>query len=157
MYTSPIERLANPKARSILSIKIAVAVVVVLISSFSGCGEPQAPPVKKDTGIINKVADDIGEAEPGTEQADLQAKNIAGVYGFAVSEAAQMQIKPAIEMYRAETGEYPKDYDEFMDKIIKRHGIKLPVLPGKRQYKYDVKNHKLIVVEKEQTEKEQTE
>ena len=39
-----------------------------------------------------------------------------------------------------------------MEKIIKRHKIELPVLPGKRQYQYDVENHELIVVEKEQTE-----
>ena len=158
MYTSPIERLANPKARSILSIKIAVAVVVVLISSFSGCGEPQqAPPAKKDTGIIGKVTQDIGEAESGAEQADLQAKGMLaapGAYGFAVSEISKGQIKQAVELYRAETGEYPKDYDEFMNKIIKRHNIELPVLPGERQYQYDVKAHELIVVEKEQTEDE---
>ena len=55
-------------------------------------------------------------------------------------------------MYRAETGEYPKDHDEFMNKIVKRHGIQLPVLPGGRQYQYDVENHELIVVEKEQAE-----
>ena len=156
MYQLPTERLVISKAPLTLAIKLAVT--LVLFSSFSGCGEPQqAKPAKKDTGIINKVTDDIGEAKPGAEEADMQAKGLGGVYGFAVSEAAQMQMKPAIEMYRAETGEYPKDYDEFMDKIIKRHGIKLPVLPGERQYQYDVKNHKLIVVEKEQTEKELTE
>jgi len=156
MHQLLTERLVVFKTPLTFAAKLAVT--LVLFSSLSGCGEPQqAKPAKKDTSIINKVTDDIGEAKPGAEEADMQAKGLGGVYGFAASEAAQMQIKPAIEMYRAETGEYPKDYDEFMDKIIKRHGIKLPVLPGERQYQYDVKNHKLIVVEKEQTEKEQTE
>ena len=120
----------------------------------------QAAPAKKDTGIMGKKTQEIGEAKPGAEQADLQAKGMLaapGAYGFAVSEISKGQIKQAVNLYRAETGNYPKDYDEFMEKIIKRHKIELPVLPGKRQYQYDVENHELIVVEKEQTEKEKTE
>ena len=136
-----------------LNLLSAFALMIVFLSGFSGCQEPQAAaPPKKDTGIINKVTQDIGEAKPGIEETDMQGKGLGGVYGFAASEAAQMQIKPAIKMYRAETGEYPKDHDEFMNKIVKRHGIQLPVLPGGRQYQYDVENHELIVVEKEQTE-----
>ena len=33
-----------------------------------------------------------------------------------------------------------------MEKIIKRNGIKLPVLPGDWQYQYDVANHELLIV-----------
>lgn len=127
-------------------------VMIVFVSCFIGCQEPQAAPPKKDTGIINKDTQDIAEADPDAQQADMSAKNIAGAYGFAVSEVSKNSIKQAVEMYRATNGEYPKDHEEFMSKVIKQNGIKLPVLPGGRQYQYDVKNHELIVVEKEQTE-----
>jgi len=90
-----------------------------------------------------------------SEQADLQAKGLLagpGAYGFAVSEISKGQIKQAVEMYRASNGSYPKDFDEFMNKVIKPNRIELPVLPGGRQYQYDVEKHELIVVEKEQAE-----
>ena len=136
-----------------LNLLSAFALMVVFLSCFSGCQEPQAAaPPKKDTGIINKVTQDIGEAQPGAEQADLQAKSAAGAYGFAVAETSKLQIKQAVELYRAANGSYPKDHEEFMSKIVKQNGIQLPVLPGGRQYQYDVENHELIVVEKEQTE-----
>ena len=127
--------------------------MLALALCFSGCQESQtATPPKKDTGIINKATQDIGEAAPEDQRADMSAKNIAGAYGFAVSEVAKNSIKQAVEMHRATNGEYPKDHEEFMSKVIKQNGIKLPVLPGGRQYQYDVKNHELIVIEKEQTE-----
>ena len=136
-----------------LSLLSAFAIMVVFLSCSSGCQEPRtAAPPKKDTSIINKVTQDIGEAKSGAEQADLQAKSAAGAYGFAVAETSKLQIKQAVELYRAANGSYPKDHEEFMSKVIKQNGIQLPVLPGGRQYQYDVENHELIVVEKEQTE-----
>ena len=136
-----------------LSLLSAFAIMVVFLSCSSGCQEPRtAAPPKKDTSIINKVTQDIGEAKPGAEKADLQAKSAAGAYGFAVAETSKLQIKQAVELYRAANGSYPKDHEEFMSKVIKQNGIQLPVLPGGRQYQYDVENHELIVVEKEQTE-----
>ena len=71
-----------------------------------------------------------------------------GSYGFAISQISKMKIKHALEMYRAVEGDYPKDFDTFMSEIIKKNGIELPVLPGGRQYQYDVDKHELIVVEK---------
>ena len=45
------------------------------------------------------------------------------------------------------SGHFPKDYDEFMTQIIKANNIQLPVLPGGKQYQYDVENHRLVVVD----------
>ena len=88
-----------------LSLLSAFAIMVVFLSCPSGCQEPRtAAPPKKDTGIINKVTQDIGEAKPGAEQADLQAKSAAGAYGYAVSETSKLQIKQAVELYRAANG-----------------------------------------------------
>ena len=157
MYQPLSERLATSKAPLTLLIKLSVA--FVLVSSFTGCQKPAppAPPAKKNTGILKEYTQEISEAKPGAEQADLQAKGMLaapGAYGFAAAELAKIEVKHAVELYRAETGEYPKDFDTFMNKIILQHGIKLPVMPGERQYQYDVENHVLIVVEKEQSENE---
>ena len=136
-----------------LSLLSAFAIMVVFLSCSSGCQEPRtAAPPKKDTSIINKVTQDIGEAKPGAEQADLQAKSAAGAYGYAVSETSKLQIKQAVELYRAANGSYPKDYEDYRRIGVNHNGLQLPVLPGGRQYQYDVENHELIVVEKEQTE-----
>ena len=57
-----------------------------------------------------------------------------------------MGIDHAVRIFHATEGRYPKDYDEFMQKVIKANNINLPVLPGGAKYQYDVENHKLVVV-----------
>ena len=57
-----------------------------------------------------------------------------------------MYVEHALDLFNASEGRYPKDYDEFMTRIIKANNIKLPVLPGQWKYAYDVENHKLEVV-----------
>lgn len=129
------------------------SITVGLTVLASGCGDPVAKKEKKKPEpIFNKKNQDIAEAAPNAKQADLSAKGPSvalGTYGFAISQISKMEIKRALEMYRAVEGEYPKDFDTFMNEVIKKNGIQLPVLPGGRQYQYDVGKHELIVVEKE--------
>ncbi len=42
---------------------------------------------------------------------------------------------------------YPKDFDEFMNEIIKPNNIALPRLPHYQEYGYDANEHKLIILE----------
>jgi hypothetical protein len=74
-------------------------------------------------------------------------------YGPILERAVLPQVNHAVDLFHAAEGRYPKDYDEFMSRIIKtpEGTIKLPVLPGDKRYAYDVKNHTLIVVEKTTT------
>ena len=136
-----------------------------LLFIFAGCGQPSAEkfptPEKKDKGpkkeVINQVTDDIGEFDANAgevKEADMQVKSnsgplsaYSGAYGYAVSATAKMKITQAVEMFRATEGRYPKSHDEFMAKVIKANQIQLPVLPGEREYQYDVENHELKVVE----------
>ena len=67
-------------------------------------------------------------------------------YGPAVQKISKLGIEKALGFFNATHGRYPKDHEEFMEKIIKANDIQLPVLPGGRQYQYDVENHKLVVV-----------
>ena len=52
-----------------------------------------------------------------------------------------------MDLYHAENDRYPKDYDEFMNEIIKANNIALPQLPHYQEYGYDEKEHKLIILE----------
>ena len=143
-------RIANKTFPRFLFSTVSIAMTVVNLSS--GCGEPVAKKEEnKPEPIFNRKNQEIAEAEPNAQEADLSAKGPSvalGSYGFAISQISKMKIKHALEMYRAVEGDYPKDFDTFMSEIIKKNGIELPVLPGGRQYQYDVDKHELIVVEK---------
>jgi hypothetical protein len=121
-----------------------------------GCVEP--PPVaEKKTGIIGKTTQDIGEYDPEGEAkiADLQvdANNplaaATGTYKYAAGTTSMLTIQHAMNLFNAEHDRYPKDHAEFMEVIIKKNNIQLPVMPGGRRYQYDVENHTLVVVEAE--------
>ena len=130
-----------------------------LIAMSVGCNESEeAAQERNKDSIMGKTTEDIKQADGNAAQADLQVNPRDGLgaypkaYGFAVSEIAKGQIKQMLEMYRAEKGNYPKTHEEFMSEIIKKYNIELPVLPGGRQYQYDVEKHELIVVEGDKTE-----
>jgi len=136
--------------------------VLCLLSTIlcAGCmGELEKQTQKTPGNIIGKKTQDIGEFKPAPGQkvmkddrpiitdtttapvtAPLQA------YGPALEKISKSHIEHAVRLYEAENGHYPKDHEEFMTKIIKAQNIQLPVLPGGLQYKYDVAEHKLIVV-----------
>ena len=105
-------------------------------------------------GIIGQTTDDIGELQDGQNVVDskpqLSGNPLTGAleaYGPAVETLSKGQIRQSLELYRAQTGDYPKSHEEFMTGVIKQYKIRLPVLPAGRQYKYDVENHQLVVVE----------
>ncbi|MGY8748421.1 MAG: hypothetical protein ACKVHR_10245 [Pirellulales bacterium] len=137
---------------------LSLAVCCILLG---GCADPPASETGANTGIIGKKNQDIGEFKPedGEKIADLQVKTSAnpyasvGAYGFAVAEISKQAVTRALQLFKAEHGRMPKDYDEFMSQIIKRNNIQLPVLPGKRRYQYDPVKYELVVVEAEKTDK----
>src|SRR5262249_32608975 len=68
-------------------------------------------------------------------------------YVSIIGRTSQLQIEHALELYRATNDRYPKDYDEFLNEIIKANNIALPKLPYYQAYGYDEKEHKLIILE----------
>ena len=68
-------------------------------------------------------------------------------YVTAIGQIATGNIKHAMDLYQAENGRYPANYDEFMTEIIKKNNIALPVLPSYQEYFYDEQEHKLQVRE----------
>ena len=129
----------------------------LILVTACGCGmkslEDQTK--KSPDGIIDKKTQDIGEFDPkaGAKVSDGKINATDPItaplsaYGPIMERFSEIQITPVINLFHATEDRYPKDYDEFMEKIIKANNIKLPVLPGGKKYQYDVENHKLVVIE----------
>jgi hypothetical protein len=66
-----------------------------------------------------------------------------------IGRTSIMNIEHALDLYRAANDRYPRNFDEFMDEIIKANNIALPMLPYYQKYGYDDKEHKLIILEYE--------
>ena len=48
-----------------------------------------------------------------------------------------MQVEDGMRLYKAEYGSVPATHEEFMEKIIRAHGIKLPPLSPNQEYIYE--------------------
>jgi hypothetical protein len=132
---------------------VVLAIACLTLVGFTGCAEPKDE--KPNTGILNKTTQEVGEYDPesGDQIADLQVKTSAnplaalGALAPAMAKISAMAIEKHLQLFEAVEERFPRDHEEFMTEIIKKNNVQLPVLPGKRRYQYDVKNHKLVVVE----------
>ena len=99
---------------------------------------------------LKKERDRFQEAPVEARASDGMTFNPGRAYAGTVSRTQQLSIKHAIDLFHATEGRYPKDYDEFMTRIIKANHVKLPVLPGHLEYAYDSDSHELKIVKKKQ-------
>ena len=97
---------------------------------------------------LQKRKADFQEVKVKARASDGLTLNPGRAYGGVVSKAAKLKIQHAMRLFKAEHDRYPKDYDEFMARIIKANRIKLPVLPGGLEYAYDSDSHELKTVKK---------
>lgn len=108
--------------------------------------------------IVGKRTQDIKDADVELQKGEAQqvqpritAKDPITLQGNAyvsmIGQTSIMSIEHAMRLYHAEHGRYPKDYDEFMNDIIKANNIALPQLPVYQKYAYDEQEHKLIILE----------
>jgi hypothetical protein len=124
--------------------------------------KPAAPaklqPPAKPQFIVGKRTQDIKNARTELQQGDAKvgstrivAKDPISLSGNAyvsiIGQASILSIQHALDLYHATNDRFPKDYDEFMNEIIKPNNIALPVLPYYQKYGYDEKEHKLIILE----------
>lgn len=136
-----------------------LAAILIMISV--GCSPPE--PKKSNTGIIGKETNKIGEFDPAANR-ELQIEDGSGVnivtgamgaLGPAADKIAMLRIQQEVELYRAEFGNYPKDHEEFMEKIIIAKNVMLPEPRTNLEYQYDVANHKLVLVKKQKAKNEE--
>jgi hypothetical protein len=116
---------------------------------------PEAPAPREF--IVGKTTQDIKDLDAAKKaggvivEPKITAKDYITLQGNAyVSMVGKTQvdrIKHAIDLYQAETGEFPKTKEEFMDKIIKANNIVLPKLPEYQDYSYVAEEHKLVIIE----------
>ncbi len=123
----------------------------------AGCMEKLQEQTRPTGSIIGKTTDKIGEFDPNKKNQKISNSevNITNPFTGAlearrpiIERITKFTIEHEVNLFNALEGRYPKDHKEFMDRII-QNTIKLPVLDaqGKFEYQYDVKNHKLVVVE----------
>jgi hypothetical protein len=124
---------------------------------YVGDAKPQAKAPEKDNFIVGKRTQDIRDATPelqkGAKEATtkITAKDPitlpGNAYVTSVGRISMGNIEHTVDLWRAENDRYPKDYQEFMDEIIKKNNIALPKLPYYQEYGYNAKEHKLIILE----------
>jgi ribosomal protein S16 len=129
----------------------------MVLANGVGCLKDPNPQVPQEPkrNIVGTMTSEIGEFDPNqNKEANLEIDAsrplhamTAGAYQNILGQAAKIKITQAVALFNAEHGRYPKDYEEFMEKVIRQNQIELPVLSTKHKYQYDVENHELIVVE----------
>jgi hypothetical protein len=123
--------------------------------------QPAAKPLpsKKDQFIVGKRTQNVENANAAlrTGQAKVGSTRIVArdpitlpgnAYAAIIGQTSMLNIQHALDLYNADNGRYPKDYNEFME-VIKANSIALPQLPHYQEYGYDEKEHKLIILEYE--------
>jgi len=106
-------------------------------------------------GIFGKTTQDIGEHDKNKANQVVSDQKIhatdpitapLSAYGPMMERISMIEITSALNLFQAENERYPKDLDEFMEKIVKANNIRLPVLPYKGRYEYNVEKHELMIV-----------
>jgi hypothetical protein len=160
-----------PRARR-LSFAPPTAALALALAASAGCEEqprhlggppkaqaqPEKPAEPKDTFIVGKRTQDIGNADDpalkkGAQVASqrITAKDPITLQGNAyvsmIGQTSILNIQHAMDLYHATNDRYPANHDEFMNEIIKANNIALPQLPFYQKYVYDEKQHKLLIYE----------
>lgn len=125
-----------------------------LIAACTSGVDQSAEPARKKEPIFGKLTQDIGVFDPNANQVVSDQKIQAtdpitaplSAYGPTMEKVSIIAVEHAINLFYATEGRYPANHQEFMEKIIKANGIKLPVLPYGGEYKYDEANHALVAV-----------
>lgn len=127
-------------------------VCLTLILALTGCEDQTR---KSPNSIVGKTTQDVGKFDPNAKNVVSDSKvrvdtpGLSGLqaYGPMMEQISKSYILQAVNIFHATNDRYPKDYEEFMEQIIKANNIKLPVLPGGMKYQYDEVNHTLVVVQ----------
>lgn len=134
----------------------AKRLLLVTILVFSaGCGlENQTSAPQSQQQAKPKTTTDIGEFDPNAGKevvsSDVNITNpitaALEAYQPLKQQVAGLGIDHAVNLFYALEGRYPKDHEEFMQRIITDNQMRLPALPSGLAYQYDVANHKLVVI-----------
>jgi hypothetical protein len=168
--------------KNIWMVLLALIAGVLVLIGFSGTGEKKpeppaaasapAPAPVQTRQTLKKTTQNVMELSEAMKQggvrADLSIKSqglevAADAYRTSVGKLSIIAVDQKMNFFQAENDRKPKDYEEFMARIIepgKPDGIMLPMLPYYQEYAYDPDAKELVVIEfpakKEQRQKETT-
>jgi len=168
--------------KNIWMVLLALIAGVLVLIGFSGTGEKKpeppaaasapAPAPVQTRQTLKKTTQNVMELSEAMKQggvrADLSIKSqglevAADAYRTSVGKLSIIAVDQKMNFFQAENDRKPKDYQEFMARIIeqgKPDGIMLPMLPYYQEYAYDPDAKELVVIEfpakKEQRQKETT-
>jgi hypothetical protein len=150
--------------------------IPLLLALAAGCEEPMNPsgkvntpppsapkkapapaPNDKDDFIVGKRTQDIrkvsteekkgGRVTPPRIVSKDPITLPGNAYVSIIGRNSMYNMQHAIDLFHATNGRYPKDYDEFMQVIIKENNVVLPKLPRYQNYAYDEPTHSLVIIE----------
>ena len=147
-------------------LRLPHAILLGCVLSFAGCIDSSSTPAADSQsskpaseasgqGIFGKTTQDIREHDKNKPDQVVSDQKIRAsdpitaplsAYGPMMERISTVEITHAVNLFHAENERYPKDLDEFMEKIVKPNNIRLPVLPYKGRYEYDVGKHELLIV-----------
>jgi len=139
---------------------LVLAFALPMLILAPGCEDPSTTGKVKTRETLHKTTQNVGDlktelakggvlASTTIEVADPLTQS-AAAYRTQVAKIAEMKVKMDMDQYEALNGEKPKNYEEFMEVIIKKgkaDGIQLPMLPYYQEYAYDSDKKELVVVE----------
>jgi hypothetical protein len=64
---------------------------------------------------------------------------------FKQTAVFDLQVAPALKLFQASEGRFPKSHEEFMEKIIKANSLQLPELPEGAVYRFNTEVGELWV------------
>jgi hypothetical protein len=105
---------------------------------------PAEPAIQQRPGTELKQAEQ-GVGEKGHYEPGIITTPVSVFFSARERIAFEIQVPHAMQLFKAMEDRNPKDQTEFMQKIIKANGIKLPELPPGHRYLYNPKTAQLMV------------
>ena len=143
--------------------------VAISMFAFVGCGESAPPPAVAPPAPMQNAGSRPPEPvlatppAPPTQFKASEDHTLKGMKGAelgkgVVSTPAMVylripdrlvfdQVKQALGLYRAASGNFPKTQEEFMREIITANNLKLPELPAGSSYVYRPEEGELMIEE----------
>jgi hypothetical protein len=121
---------------------------------FSSCGcspESADPPSAAESSQVTAQQAVAGVGKKGQSLRDNTGLALAITAGPATllnleqKAVLEFQIPPAVQMFKATEGRFPKSHEEFMQKIIEPNRLVLPTLPDGAVYHFNSEKGELWV------------
>ena len=105
-------------------------------------------PVAEHSSVTERVVAGVGVGQRSRSLDNRSGPVVEPLKSLVATKerlAFDVQLKHAMDLYRATHGRLPQSHDEFMMQIVAFNKIKLPVLPEGHKYLFDPQRGELMV------------